>query len=193
MNFPETVWFQWILLPLLIFSARILDVTIGTLRIVIIGKGIRKPAVVLAFFEVLIWLIVIHQIIINITNFLHYAAYAAGFATGTYIGMCIEERLSLGNVLVRVITAKEGSELAVFLRSHGYRVTDLDAESNEGHVRIIFLVEKRKNLDHITGVIKEFNPNAVYTVEDVRSISDELGMKGPVPGITRYRKNRKGK
>jgi hypothetical protein len=90
--------FNWLILPLLIFLARISDVTLSTIRIVFVMSGRRNLAPVLGFFESLIWLIAISQIIKNISSPLSYVAYAGGFATGTYVGMFIEEKLALGKV-----------------------------------------------------------------------------------------------
>lgn len=193
MIFIDTTLFKWVLLPIIIFLARILDVSIGTVRIIAISKGIRKIAVILAFFEIFLWLIVITQVLSNLSNPVQYIAYAAGFATGTYMGMLIEKKLSLGNILIRIITAKGGTELAEFLRNNGYRVTDLDAQSNEGHIRIIFLVVKRKLLENIASTIKQFNPDAFYTIEDVRFISEDNGLKQLIPAVSAYGKTRKGK
>jgi uncharacterized protein YebE (UPF0316 family) len=164
----DTPLVQWAIIPLLIFFARIIDVTIGTVRIMLVARGIRNIAALFAFFEILIWLVTIRQVMSNLSNVVHYFAYAGGFATGTFVGMIIENKLSFGFVLVRVITSQGGEALAQFLRREGYRLTDLDACGSDGPVRILFLVINRKNLVEIEGIIKKFNPNAFYTIEDVR-------------------------
>ena len=94
---PE-VW-KWVILPLLIFCARITDVSIGTVRIVFIAKGMRLWAPVLGFFEVLIWLVAISQIIKNLTNPVTFVAFASGFAMGNYVGLLIEHKLAMGLAL----------------------------------------------------------------------------------------------
>lgn len=99
--------FTYVVMPLLIFLARVGDVTINTLRIMFVLNGKKNVAPILGFFEALIWLLAIGQIFQNIDNPMSYLAYAGGFGAGTYIGMVIEEKLALGRVLVRVIT-KEG-------------------------------------------------------------------------------------
>ncbi len=193
MSFFQTDVFQWILLPLLIFCARIIDVSIGTVRIMFVAKGIRKLATVFAFFEVLIWIITVKQVLSNMSNPLQYVGYAGGFAAGTYIGMVIEHKISIGYAMIRVITARDGRDLAAYLRSHGWRVTDLDAEGNDGPVRIIFLVLKRKDLERVTNIIKEFNPNAFYSIEDVRFVSGKTTpLTSPMMSSV-FRRGRKGK
>ena len=90
-----TPFFAWVVLPLLIFFARICDVTLGTIRVIFISKGFKYIAPCIGFFEVIIWLLAIGQVMNNITNVASYIAYGAGFATGTFVGMAIEEKLSL--------------------------------------------------------------------------------------------------
>jgi uncharacterized protein YebE (UPF0316 family) len=163
--------FKWVVLPLLIFFARILDVSLGTLRIIFVSRGLKYLAPLVGFFEVLIWLLAIRVIMQNLNNFACYIAYAAGFATGNFVGIFIEKRLAIGNLIIRVITRKDATPLIEHLRSRGYGVTSIKAEGSEGDVHIIFLIIKRHNLEAITGIIKDFNPNAFYTVEDVRLVS----------------------
>src|SRR5438874_10738535 len=102
-SFFDSEIFRWAVLPALIFIARMCDVTLGTLRNVFISKGLRNAVPVLGFFEVLIWLISIRQIMQHLDNPMCYLAFASGFATGTYVGLGIEKRLALGLQILRVI------------------------------------------------------------------------------------------
>ena len=115
--------FDYVIMPILIFIARLGDVSLNTLRVMFVLNGKKNIAPILGFFEALIWLLAIGQIIQNIDNPVSYMAYAGGFAAGTYIGMSIEERLALGRVLVRVITVEPMPELIDFMkefeRTHG--------------------------------------------------------------------------
>jgi uncharacterized protein YebE (UPF0316 family) len=113
-------WFTWIALPLLVFLARVVDVTLGTIRIIFTSRGKRHLAPLLGFVEVFIWVSVIAEITKGAHNFIAYLAYAAGFATGTYIGMLIEERLAIGNLVVRAILPENQTGLIEELRSSGY-------------------------------------------------------------------------
>ncbi len=168
------------LLPVIIFLARILDVSVGTLRIVFITRGMRIVAPILGFIEVLIWVIVVSQVIQNINNPINFLAYAGGYAAGNYVGMYIENKLALGMILLRLITRKSADELITYLKSNNYTVTKVPAIGNEGHVEVLFTVVKRKNLPAILQKVNEYNPRAVYTVEDVRAVSDGLFPPDPV-------------
>lgn len=164
-------WYTWGIIPILIFLARIVDVSLGTIRVIFIAKGYRFWAPFLGFFEVLIWLMAIRQVITSMEGVLAFLAYAAGFAAGTYVGMRIEDKISLGNVLFRVVTGRDASRLITHLHNSGFRVTSVDAKTSEGRVHIIYAVIKRKSLRHIIRVVKAFNPHAFYAIEDVRFAS----------------------
>ena len=158
---------NYILFPLLIFYARIADVSLSTIRIVFVSKGLKTIAPILGFFEVLIWIIAINKLMANPTNFIFYIAYAGGFATGTLIGMMIERKLLIGKVIIRLITQKDPKELIERLKKLNYPTTTFNGEGNRGKVKLIFLIVNKKNLKHVTRMINEFNPQAFYSIEDV--------------------------
>ena len=166
--------FKWVILPLLIFSARIIDVSLSTLRIVFVSRGIRYLAPIVGFFEILVWLLAIGQIMVHMTNPLYYIAYAGGFALGTLIGMMIEERLSIGKVLIRVITRKDATELVGHLMGEDYSITYLDAQGKHGKVKIIYTIIDRHDVGDVVKLIKRYNPQAFYIIEDVRFVSEEI-------------------
>ncbi len=161
----------WVVLPGLIFLARICDVTIGTLRIIFVSKGQKLWASFFGFFEVLIWLVAIGQIMQNLNNVFCYIAYAAGFALGNYIGISIEEKLAMGILIVRVFITNEGEKLLASLRASGFGVTNVEAKGGSGKVNIVYTVIKRSCLPEVVGIIKEFNPKSFYSVEEVRSVN----------------------
>jgi uncharacterized protein YebE (UPF0316 family) len=175
-TFFDTVWFTYVLLPALIFLSRIVDVTLDTLRIVFISKGNKVIAPILGFFEVLIWLIAISEIMQNLDNVTCYIAYAAGFAAGNFIGLKIESRLAIGVQIIRIITHKDSSELINELREAGMRVTSMDAEGKEGKVHIVYSVVERSKINAVIGLINLYNPKAFYSIEDVRSINPKSDM-----------------
>ncbi|MBN2236000.1 MAG: DUF2179 domain-containing protein [Bacteroidales bacterium] len=166
-------WFTYVILPLLIFLARIVDVTLDTLRIVFVSKGDKYLAPFLGFFEVLIWLIAITRIMQNLDNVTCYIAYAAGFATGNYFGLIIEERLAMGVQMFRIITQKEASTLIESLKENGYGITSIEAKGSTGDVNVIFSVVKRSESQKIIELINRFNPNAFYSIEDVRRVNEK--------------------
>ncbi|MHA6248313.1 DUF2179 domain-containing protein [Pontibacter sp. CAU 1760] len=163
---------EWVIIPALIFFARICDVTLGTLRIVFISKGNKTIAPILGFLEVLIWLIAITQVMENLSNVASYLAWAGGFATGNFLGLRVEQKLALGQVMVRVITAEPAHTLLEQLIDKGYRLTSVDAQGTRGKVNLLFMVVKRKKLDEVIEIIRNYNPQAFYSIEDVRSVSE---------------------
>lgn len=167
----ESNLFTWVVLPLLIFTARIFDVTLGTIRIVFVSRGKKFLAPVFGFFEVLIWLLAIGQIMKNLTNVFCYLAYAGGFATGNFRGLYLEEKLARGTLVIRVITNKDASEMTKFLRAKGYGVTSVDAHGVSGKVNLVFMIIKRSELRKVVEIIQAYHPQAFYSVEDVRHVS----------------------
>nr|HPH75644.1 DUF2179 domain-containing protein [Bacteroidales bacterium] len=135
---------NYLLLPLFIFLARIFDVSLGTLRIIFVTKGMRIIAPLVGFFEVLIWLLAISRIMQDLDNWVSYIAYAGGFATGNFVGMYLEERLAIGHEMIRVITRKDATSLIEKLRDMGYGVTSVKAEGIEGEVAIIYIIARRR-------------------------------------------------
>jgi len=170
--------FQWVLLPLLIFSARIIDVSIGTVRILSLFRGNKFWTPILGFFEVLIWLLAIRSIFMNLTNPVCYIAYAAGFATGSYVGMLLEEKVAIGYAVVRVITRKDPTTLSHVLKAEGFGVTSIDGKGTTGGVYMVFTIISRRDIDKVVGMIRRFHPRAFYSVEDVRSV-----VEGVFPGL----------
>lgn len=170
----DSALFTWVTLPLLIFLARVGDQSIGTVRLIFLAKGEKLLAPLLGFFEVIIWLLTVSQVMKHIDNVLAFVAYGGGFAMGNYIGMVIEEKLSIGNVIIRIIPKKDTRELIQYLRESNYGVTSVQAEGSRGEVDIIFTITKRKNIDHVVSIINRFNPNAFYTIEDVKAINEGI-------------------
>ncbi|GHA79654.1 DUF2179 domain-containing protein [Pontibacter akesuensis] len=187
---------NWVIIPALIFLARICDVTLGTLRIVFISKGDKVIAPLLGFLEVLIWLVAITQVMENLSNVASYLAWAGGFATGNFLGLRVEQKLALGQMVVRVITVEPADQLIERLSGRGYRLTCIDARGTRGKVNLLFLIVKRKKLDEVIGIIRDYNPQAFYSIEDVRSVSAVTATYNEPNEQTMFRKYfplRKGK
>ena len=153
--FYDSTFFTYILIPFLIFLARIMDVTIGTIRIVMVSKGQKFWAPVLGFFEVFIWLIAISKIFQNLDNWVNYIAYAGGFATGNYIGLILEERLAMGIVKIQIITRKTATELIVNMKKAGYGITHHEAKGGSENVSIIYSIIKRNEIQKVENIVKE--------------------------------------
>ena len=163
--------FAYVVLPLLIFCFRIIDQSIGTVRLIFSAKGLKNLAPLFAFFESFIWLVAISQIMKDLSNIFMYIAFAGGYATGNYFGILLEEKLSVGNVVIRVIPKKDTSALITFLRSQGYGVTVVEVDGSMGPTKMLFLTIRRREAKTVIGIINEYNPNAFYTIDEVKTVS----------------------
>jgi uncharacterized protein YebE (UPF0316 family) len=173
-TFSHSFLFIWVILPALIFLARIVDVSLQTIRIISISRGIRWLAPLVGFFEVLIWLLAIGQIMKTVSHPVAYIAYAAGFATGTAIGQILERRLTLGMVIVRVITPDNGPEFCQKLHAQGFGFTAIPGRGAAGPVETIFTVVRRQHLQQMLSVIRETLPDAFYSIEEVASARETV-------------------
>ncbi|HZL12280.1 MAG TPA: DUF2179 domain-containing protein [Prolixibacteraceae bacterium] len=189
MDFFQSEWFTYLLIPLMIFFARIADVTIGTLRIVMVAKGQKLIAPILGFFEVLIWLVAMSKIFENLDSWVCYIAYGGGFAMGNYIGLIIEEKLAYGIVQLQIITRRDAQDLIEKLKKMGYGITHTDAHGTMEDVSIIITIIKRAELNRVIKIIKEYNPKSFYSIADVRFVNNGLY----VPVIPIHQRWRKGK
>ena len=164
--------FSYLLLPLLIFFARILDVSINTVRIIYVLGGRKFTSTLLGFFESFIWLMAIRQIFEHLDNWMCYVAYPAGFAAGIFVGMIIEEKIAYGKVIVRIITRKDINPLLQYLRKQYHRYTHVPAEGPDGHENLVFTVLEREKLEALLMTLKEILPTAFYTVEKVNRAAE---------------------
>jgi len=160
-------FYMWFILPSLIFIARIIDVSMGTVRVIFISRGLKYLAPVVGFFEILIWLLAIGQIMKNLSNPACYIAYAGGFAMGNYVGIYIAEKLSLGIVLIRVVTKRDAQTLVEYLKAENYGVTSVDGHGTVGQVKVVFTIVPRREVRRAVDLIKKFNPQAFYSIEEV--------------------------
>ena len=155
--------------------------TLDTIRIIFVSRGKKFLATSLGFFEIVIWLFAIGQIMTHLTNIAYYMAYAGGFATGVFVGISIEEKIAVGTVGIRIITKKEPAELVEHIRSMGYGATCFEGEGSTGQVKLIYTAIRRRDVADVVGIIKMFNPKAFYSIEEIRSAS-----KGVFPPVNPY-------
>src|SRR5690625_382035 len=182
---PET--FSYLVLPILIFIARVCDVTLSTIRILFLMNGNRTIAPILGFFEAFIWLLAIGQIINDVNNVWAYLAYALGFATGTFVGMFIEEKLAVGMAVLRLITKDLNEGLIEFLHDNNFSYSLIDGMGRKGSVNVVFLVVKKDRLQILIDGINQHHPNAFYTIEGVRQVNESDEMSSRMPRISFYR------
>lgn len=173
-TFFDSNIFSYLLMPFFIFLARICDVSIGTMRIIFVAKGKKNIAPLLGFFEILIWIIAISKIMQNLDNYVNYFAYAAGFATGNYVGMIIEEKLAMGVQMIRVFAHNNFTDLVQTLNDNGHGVTVVEAQGSRKKVHLIYIIAQRNDLEDILAIIKNFNPKSFYTIEDLRSAREGI-------------------
>jgi uncharacterized protein YebE (UPF0316 family) len=172
MGFLDSNLYIWVVLPIIVFFARLIDVSLGTLRIIFISRGKKNLAPLLGFVEVFIWITVVSQIVSHAHNLLAYLAYAAGFAAGAYMGMYIEDRLALGILLVRIIVQNDSQELIKNLQTGGYGVTCVDGQGAESLVKLIYAIIMRKNLGEVLAIVHRTHPRAFLSIEDLRSTQE---------------------
>jgi uncharacterized protein YebE (UPF0316 family) len=161
-------------LPLLVFFAETIVVTLSTVRTIFVARGWKSLAPVLGFFEVSIWLFAIAQVIQNLSSPGCYLAFAGGFSLGNFLGVVIEQKLALGNVVVHITTRENPAELIGGLKNAGYGVTALDAQGATGPVQVVFTVIKRRQLAVVVGIIKAFDPKAFYSVNDLQTAAEGI-------------------
>jgi len=163
------VTYAHIIIPIFIFLARISDVSIGTVRIIMVSRGRRFVSALLGFFEVIIWLLAVSQVLAHLNNVFSYLAYGAGFATGNFIGISIENRLAMGMQTVQIITQENMKTLSMLLREEGFGVTNLQAKGQKSELDFIHIVTPRKRTREVLSIVKQFDPDAFVSITDIRS------------------------
>lgn len=185
----------WVVTPLLIFVARLFDVSIGTMRIIFISRGHRALAPMLGFFEILIWLLAIRQVFTHLDNPAAFVAYAAGFAAGNYFGLIIESKVAIGLAAIRIITSEDSKDLIAQLNACDFGVTLVAARGVSGDVQLIFTVVPRRQLETAVGIINRLHPRAFISISDVRSVAEgvfpqtQYGIAGR-PLLSGFRKSK---
>ena len=153
---------------LLIFSLRIVDVSIGTLRVMYMVRGDRRRTVPLAFLESGVWVFAISRIFKQVDNPLNMIAFAAGYATGTLVGMTLERWIASGHILVRVISGKSDKEdLVAAIRGAGFGVTVVAGQGRAGEQAILFVVALRRRGRELLDLIERMDDDAFVTVDPV--------------------------
>ena len=161
------------LLYLIIFFAKIIEVSISTIRVVFIGKGERVKGAILGFVEIMIWLVVVSSVLNNITEDpIKMLIYAAAFSLGNYLGVTIESKIAVGLASIQVVVnEKSGDILADILREQGYGVTIIEGKGkNESIKNLLFIQLKRKKIPEAVKLVKQHNPEAYITVNDIKSM-----------------------
>lgn len=153
----------------LIFGLRIIDVSIGTLRTMYLVRGDRVRAVPLAFCEALIWILAVSRIMKMLNEPITLVAYAAGFATGTFVGITLERWIASGWILARIVTDREDVRLIQLVRDAGFGVTVVHGEGREQPQAILFVVTLRKRGQELLELVRKLEPEAFVTIDSVQT------------------------
>ena len=172
--FMQTDFWAWVVMPLLIFLARMTDVSLATVRAMLVIRGLKQFAPFIGFVEALIWILAVTTLIKQIDTPLCYIAYAGGFAMGTYVGFKIDGLLGLGTVLLRVVTNENPHELMAYMREHNWGMTVIEGQGYSGNAYLLLSVIKRKDLQAVIAGIHGIFPNAFYTTEDIKMVSGNV-------------------
>lgn len=163
----------------LIFLAKIVEVSLTTMRMLYLNKGAKIHASTIGFFEVLIWIKVASIVLVGIEeNPARMFIYALGFATGSYVGILIEERIGLGYSHLEIVTNIEDSlPLISKIRETGKAITVVDGEGKDGKKQILSMYVKRKEKDKILEIAKNINLSGVITVSEIQKVYGGFGLK----------------
>jgi len=156
-----------ILDALLIIGLRLIDVSIGTVRIILLTRGSRWRASIIGFFETLIWVFAVTLVLQQLDDPVRMVAYAVGFGLGTALGATLERMVAVGSVLVQVVAPVGSPSTAQVLRTEGLRVTEINGEGRDGAVRLVITVVPRRKLRDVLRIVERINPAAFVTTEDV--------------------------
>jgi uncharacterized protein YebE (UPF0316 family) len=156
--------------PLVIFALRIVDVSLATLRMLMIMRGRKQIAPLIGFFEVLIWIFAVGTAIKYLHSPLHLAGYAGGFAMGNLVGLWLEEKMALGMAAVRVMSQEKGLDIAGALHQAGFGVTQFAGYGRSGHVEVLYAVLRRRDVPIALKQIEIRDPEAFVTIEEPRTI-----------------------
>lgn len=160
-------------LALAIFLARITDVSLGTVRTILLFRGYQWMSAIIGFFEVLVWILAAGHVLHNLHEWYLILSYAGGFATGNMVGIWLESKMAMGNEIIQVISEDLKIPLAKKLREQGYHVTEILAKTeHQVPVEIVLLVEKRRTTPKVLQYIHSIDPEAFYTIESVKGIHE---------------------
>lgn len=156
-----------LLLSLMIFCARVVDVSLSTIRHAMIIRGKRAISFGIAFVENLIWVFAVSKVLQDLSEPITALAFALGFATGTFVGITLEGKLLIGEQVVKVFTSL-GEEVANHLRASGFRLTEFMGKGRDGEVSLLFVQVKRRDAQKVLALARELDPACYLLIEDIR-------------------------
>jgi len=155
---------------LLIFLARVVNVSMGTVRTLLGMRGQKRWATAIGFVESLIFILAIGRVLQDVGNVWNVLGYCGGFAAGTWVGLVMEEKLALGYAVVRAISRDDGRKIALALREAGYGVTEMVGEGLSGRVHVVTTVVRRRDIPAIMALVSQVDEAAFVTVDDANRV-----------------------
>lgn len=153
---------------LFIFVARVVDVSMATVRVLFVFRGRKVEAALIGFFEVLIFVTVLGRVVSSLDNPLNALAYAAGFATGSLLGGVVEEKLAFGHIATQIISKEHEVAMREGIRENGFGLTVMHGEGRSGPRNVLMVISRRKDISRLLGVVDEIDPHAVVIMTDAR-------------------------
>jgi uncharacterized protein YebE (UPF0316 family) len=161
---PENIYLAFIL----VFLLRVTDVSLGTLRTVYILQGRRLRAAAIGFFEVLIWIFVVSQVVASISNWVLMVGYAGGFATGTWTGLWLENRFALGFAQLRIISRDLGERIASGLWDENFGATVVHGHGRDGEIDLLFSIVPRRYINKCVEIASGIDAECFVSISDSR-------------------------
>lgn len=161
---PDNIYLAFVV----VFLLRVTDVSLGTLRTVYILQGRRIRAATIGFFEVLIWIFVISQVVAAISNWVLMIGYAGGFAAGTYVGLWLENRFAIGYAQLRIISRDFGEKIAAALWEKNFGATVVHGHGRTGEIDLIFSIVARRNINKCVQIANDIDEDCFVSVSDSR-------------------------
>lgn len=165
---------EWIMFAgelLFVFTARLADVALSTVRFMMMVRGKRTLAAAIGLVEIAIWVLALGRVLQALDDPVKVLFYCLGFAAGIYVGQWLEEKLAVGILAVQVIPrqSEKVDGMVEGLRAKGFGVTVLTGEGRDGPRRVLMVVARRKAMGTVLGLVRSSDPDAFVTVLDARS------------------------
>lgn len=157
-------------LPLII-ALRLVDVSLGTVRIIMLSRRYRLWPAVIGFVEVFTWLVAATMVFSNLNSPPRMLAYAGGFGLGTYLGTLLESWLAVGNTMMRIVSPSQSTQVDEALREAGFAVTVVNADGRDGEVRLAFTIIPRRRTREALNIVHDLDPAAFVTLQDIETVT----------------------
>lgn len=153
-----------------IFSLRVIGVSLSTVRVLVMLRGKKLAAVVMGFFEVLVYVIAIGQVVNNLSNIWNILGYCLGFSAGTLIGMMLDDRTASGFSTVRVISRTSGPRIAEVIREAGFGATVERGFGRDGSVGMVLAIVRRQEVEAVCNLADQVDPKAFVSIDETRAV-----------------------